>query len=67
MGNQFVDLLWSSGERLGQAETKIKETKEGVMIEFHSRVVTGEKLEGKIGGRKLLLVEEHAGFVSDWD
>lgn len=40
IGNQFVNLLWSLG---GQAETKITEAKERVVIEFHRGVVTGEK------------------------
>lgn len=40
IGNQFVDLLWSSGEGLGQAETKITEIKEKVVIEFHRGVLT---------------------------
>lgn len=39
MGNQSVDLLWSSGEGPGRAETKITEkTRERAVIEFHRGV-----------------------------
>lgn len=40
IGNQFVDLLWSSGKELGQAETKIAEQKEKVVIEFQKGVTS---------------------------
>lgn len=55
IGNRFVDLLWSSREQLGPAETEITERKYGV------------KLSGlrKIGGK--LTEEEHAGLDSVWD
>ncbi len=71
MGNQSVDLLWSTREKLGQAETKITETTERVLIGFHrSRDWWEEDLEvGKIEGKKLLQLlweEKHAGRDSGW-
>lgn len=62
-----VVVIW---EGLGQAVTEITETKQRVVVEFHREVVTGErKLQKlkKIGGKKLLVEEEHAGLDSDWD
>lgn len=47
IGNQFVDLLWSSGEGLEQAETEIPETKQRPLTEFYGGVSTSHAVEVK--------------------